>query len=381
MVSLKIPGVKVVHAKGRTYYYHRASGNTRIRALFGTPEFLREIETLNAGAQLVDQARRVATLGDLFREYKASAHWQSLAASTRKGYDRALHMLVGVRRAGDDARKGGLGLADLAIALIEDPKDGRRRRAQIREAVFKLWGRYYANYTMTLLRAIWEWGLEEGHTRQPLGKMKKIRRPVGAPDVFRPWTFDEYLAVTAELEARRLWGARAAIDLMLFARMDRIDVVAWPWAGDEGTRLDARRHKTGEPLYKPIAAPLRRSLDAAPRSIDLPGGTTRVTHGPVHTQDGLPYSETGLSSTVRWVFRWLARQGKAKPGLTMKGLHHTVGGWLAGNGATQQQLQRFFGHASPHATMRYLRMVEGEKLAGEAVMKLEDFVTRQQRPD
>lgn len=57
----------------------------------------------------------------------------------------------------------------------------------------------------------------------------------------------------------------------------------------------------------------------------------------------------------------------------------SVGEWLAGNGATQQQLQRFFGHASPHATMRYLRMIEAEQLAGEAVTKLEDFVAKQQQ--
>ncbi|HEX2886807.1 hypothetical protein [Vineibacter terrae] len=378
MVSLEIPGVKKVTAKGRVYYYHRASGMTRIKAPFGTPEFLKEIEALNAGVLLVNESQRVSTLGDLFDAYRDSPHWkETLAASTRVGYGRALHMLVGAKEEGKNQKKGGLGLKDLPLALIEEPKLGRRRRAKIRKAVYQIWGRYYANYTMTLLRSIWEWGLEEGHTNYSLGKIRKIKRAKAAPQVNRPWTFAEYSAVMAELQRRKLWGAAAAIDLMLWARMDRIDVLAWPWSGDEGARLDARRHKTGEPLFKPIATPLRRTLDQAPRSIQLKDGTTRMTAGPVHNQEGGPYTDSGLNATVRWVFAFLVKQGKAKKGLSMKGLHHTVGGWLAGNGATQQELQRFFGHASPHATMRYLRAVDSEKLAGSAVAKLEDYVTKQ----
>lgn len=85
MVSIDLPGVHRVHAKGR-YYYYAWRGGPRIKGEPGTPEFL-------AAYQDALDSRTVVT-GDRFRaaivDYRASDAYKALAPSTKKQWARWL---------------------------------------------------------------------------------------------------------------------------------------------------------------------------------------------------------------------------------------------------------------------------------------------------
>lgn len=88
MVDFHIKGLNKVKAKGRIYYYHRAT-RKRIRAEFGTSAFLAEVETLNCygGTQGVDRRPHArGTLGALVTAYRSSPEFLGLASRTKAGY-------------------------------------------------------------------------------------------------------------------------------------------------------------------------------------------------------------------------------------------------------------------------------------------------------
>lgn len=90
MTILRIRGIKKVRARGRIYYYHRATGK-RIHAEFASAAFLAEVESLNHNAGAMRALP--GTLGGLIDAYRESPEFTRLAPRTQADYEKVLAYL------------------------------------------------------------------------------------------------------------------------------------------------------------------------------------------------------------------------------------------------------------------------------------------------
>lgn len=97
-MKMHIRGIKCYKSKGRTYYYHRASGR-RLLSEFGTAAFIEEVSKLDAEISATKVGRDAAgSWGWLQTLYLESHEFRSLAASTQTGYCHILRILEPMRK-------------------------------------------------------------------------------------------------------------------------------------------------------------------------------------------------------------------------------------------------------------------------------------------
>lgn len=380
MPTLKIQGVNKVVARGRTYWYHRASG----RRVDIDPDSLERfdptsqparcaalVERFNKEARfdVLEIDQKAATLGELISLYKRSPEFAGLAVATRRTYDIAFQKFSDI------------GITDLPLIVIE--AQGSPIIIKVRDRVFRQSGWWQGNYSLSVLRLLFSWAKPYGHMKSnPAIDVPKLKRPKDKPRLNRAWAISEVEAVIEAAEKRNLWGVRAAVGLGL-VRLSRADIVRFPWSSFNGTEIDTMRHKTGVSLWKPCPQWILQIITSTPREYRLgrrtrakAGAFTRVALTVVANQHGEPYTDAGLSASFRRVVAALERSGEVQPGLTLHGLGHTVGKWLAEGGATTKQIQAFLGHDSPAASEFYLRHANQKTLARDAVATLERSMNR-----
>ena len=89
MTSIKVHGVNRVRAKGRVYYYHRATGKRIHADPNDAAAFSAEVAALNANNPQTTIKALPGTLGRLIAEYRGASAFLNLAPDNRKGYQRA----------------------------------------------------------------------------------------------------------------------------------------------------------------------------------------------------------------------------------------------------------------------------------------------------
>src|SRR5262249_31706846 len=100
-MQVKIRGIKRATAKGRVYFYHRATGK-RLAAEPGTHAFFLEVAALETGAGVVSAPRCktrpevVGTWRALSSAYQASPEFTGLAPRTRSDYGKVLAWLAAI---------------------------------------------------------------------------------------------------------------------------------------------------------------------------------------------------------------------------------------------------------------------------------------------
>src|SRR5215213_1891672 len=154
-----VKGVKKATAKGRVYYYHRRTG-TRIKARFGTAEFVLEVARLEETVAL--KRAMPGTLGMLIDAYRESTFFADLRLATRISYDRAFEVLQPIR----------------AMPLVEF-KPGWV--AGLRDEVAAKRGRWMANNVRAVLSILAEFGREkELLTENPVKGIRRLRESLRA---------------------------------------------------------------------------------------------------------------------------------------------------------------------------------------------------------
>lgn len=380
MPTFKIKGVNRVVSRGNCYWYHRATGR-RVDIDPDTKErFDPENEPVRC-ANIVARFNRegrvslktvepcATTLGELIGLYKQSPEFAGLAPETRRTYDLVFQKTID------------LDLEDLPLSVLEDR--GSPIIIRIRDRVFRESGWWLANYSIAVLRLLLSWAKPYGHMRtNPAMGVPRLKRPKNMARLNRAWSMAEVQAVLEEAKLRELWGVRAAIALGLL-RLSRTDIVKFPWSAFNGLEIDTSRNKTGVSLWKPCPTFALDVLQTTPRTYKLgrrrkarTGIVEREAITVVANQFGEAYTGAGLSASFRKVTASLLRDGKVQPGLTLHGLGHTVGKWLAESGSTTKQIQAFLGHGSPAASEFYLRHANQKTLARDAVALLERSLNR-----
>lgn len=343
----KNPGVKSVKSKGTTYLYHRATA-TRIRAAYGTPEFTRELDALDAKAGLPKRPSLGGkTLGDLIEAYRAGPQFAALAPRTRADYQHKFDYLL-----------------PIAMMPLIDLTRGELMR--IRDKAHKARKFHFANYLITTLRLLLQWGVaRDWLTFNPAQEIERIERPKQLGKFpHRSWSEAEQIAVLAAAQG----GIRTAVGLGMFAAMREGDAISVTWgaAAAQGW-LSWEQRKTKEMAYWPVEGDLAFILDEARRAA---GGNPLPTRTIVVNRAGQPYTGNGFRILFFRLLKRLERDGIIAPGLTFHGLRHTAGKELVEKGGTTAEVQTRLGHKTMAMAELYSKEFNRPKLASSGASKL-----------
>lgn len=319
MTSIRVRGVNRVRAKGRLYYYHRATGKRITASPNDAQAFAAEVASLDAGKPKGPQAP--GTLGALFGAYKGSAQFTRLKPDTKKSYQRAF-----------DALKS-LG-AMPAVGLTQPEVLG------IQERIYRKRGRWLANMAVTVLSIALGWGVPRGIvTSNVAAGVPKIRRNT-TQKANKPWTAREVDTILKRAKG----GLRKAIALAYYAGLRKKDCVETLRSARARGQIDMTQSKTGHDLTVFEARRLKVILDAA----DAKPGSTIVVN-----ESGKPYTRDGLDSVFDKLKRELVEEGAIRAGLTFHGLRKSLGKRAADLGMSENDIAAALGHSNPASARVY----------------------------
>jgi Phage integrase family len=324
MTRIHVKGFKIFadrHGKLRCYHRKTQTAVDLETAPLGSAEFFAECARISELNKLAGPPRP-GTLGLLIAEYKASnAFLDDLAPRTQADYQRCFDYLKPI--------------ADTPLQRFD-----RALVVRIRDKARVKHGRRFANYVKAVLSILFAWGAERNHVKaNPAEKIKNIRRPKDMPEANRPWSDDERHVVLEEA-GQILTG----IALMMFIGLGPKDALRLPRSFYRDGEISTRRSKTGEPVFWPAPAPLRATLDAAPKH----NATTLCANS-----RGRPWTESGFRSSWEHVRKRLEREGRIGLGLTLYGLRHTVAVILRELGYDDRAIADALGQKNPAMALLY----------------------------
>lgn len=332
---------------GKWYAYHRKSGR-RIAAEFGSAEFFAELAAIEADTK--GEAAKPGTLGALIVSYRKSAGFQSLQTRSKSDYQKVLEYL-----------------RPLAESPLTELTQGWV--ARLRDKTFQKKKRKFANYTLTVLSIMFEHAIEqELMGSNPVTKVKRVRKANDAPEANRPWLDSERDAVSAALPAHM----RLPVMLMMYCGLDPQDALRLPRTAVSGGKLDTRRGKTGVAVWVPLPKPV---VDA-------------ITEQPEHSaitlcanSYGKPWTVSGFRASWRPVRVKLEEAGQVQPGLTLKGLRHTVATILREMGKDYSAIAEMLGQKTEAMARHYSRRADMSKKMTETIADFEAEVNRRKTPN
>lgn len=248
--------------------------------------------------------------------------------------------------------------------------DGQWKREQYAQATRTRWRALYLalraklEMAATVLSLVFAWGRERGFIQtNPASDIKTPKKAKDAPEANRPWSDAERDAALAGA-SRHFKGPLA---MMMFCGLDPGDVASLPRAALTDTHLDTKRGKTAEPVWFQLPAPAREILATAPR------------HEGTHlfpSPDGSALDYWALDRMWRPIRAKMETDGIAAPGLTLKGLRHTVGSILGELGWDGRAIADFLGQKTVAMGEFYSRRADKRRKTTAMVLSLNEEVKR-----
>jgi len=311
--------------------YHRKTGAAIDIDRFPlyTLEFYAECLRIDELQRKADTAKP-GTLGMLIKNYRASRAFQDLSPRTQADYQKCFDYLRKIEHQP---------LASFTSPLV----------VGIRDKAADTKGRRFGNYVKSVLSLLFAWGKERGYVKEnPAVAIKGIRKPRGAPEANRPWTDAEREAVLAALPPHML----PPVSLMMFYGLDPQDALKLPRNAVSGLMIDTRRGKTGVGVMLPLVAPVYTALESAPKHDALTLCANSY---------GKPWSVSGFRASWRPIRMKLEEEGKVQPGLTLKGLRHTVATVLREMGKDYATIAEALGQKTEAMAKHYSRRADMSK--------------------
>lgn len=337
MVVMHLKGIKVATAKGRKYYYHRATGKP-IKAEFGTAEFANEVALLDKHSAGIVQ--RPESLGALITLYKSSPEYQRLSPRSRQDYNIILDYLKP--------------LHDMPVAQIDAAFILR-----IRDKAYDARKRRFANYLVQIMSILFSYAVPRGKAKVNVAiGIPKIPRPRDLPKQNRPWSERE---VAVFMDGAPL-PLRIGVALGLYVGMREGDVVRALRSAYDGNAIQWKQRKTGEDIYLTAPRKLKEELDLADK------GSLYL----VSRLDGGPYTQASFRTMFFNRVRMLRDQGKLGNNLTFHGLRHTAAKNLAEAGCDTRDIAAVLGHKTDNMAKMYAEGESKKQRAKAAILKLED---------
>lgn len=347
MTYVRVKGFQIFKDRhGKTRCYHRASGTPIDIGKFplGSLEFLAECERIQA---LRDRAAKSkpGTLGLLIHQYRAHRDFLELAPRTRDDYQKCFDYLHPIR--------------DTPLTRFTPPLV-----VHIRDKAGEQIGVRWGNYVRTVMSVLFAWGVERGFlAANPASRIKSIRRPKDAPEANRPWEDDERNEVLAALPPHML----VPFALMMFCALDPQDAARLPRTAIDGGKINTRRGKTLEPVWLELPEPVIAIIDAAPKH-------DAITF--CANSRGQPWTVNGLRASWRPIRVALEKAGKVRPGLTLKGLRHTVATILSEMGKDDRTIADYLGQKTEMMARHYSRRANKQRKMDAVVKDLNTEVNR-----
>lgn len=329
MTYVRVKGFKIFkdrHQKWRCY--HRAT-NTPVdlkRAPLGTVEFFAECQRIVALSEKVESAKP-GTLGFLIVRYKSHSAFLDLAPRTRADYQKCFDYLKPI--------------ADTPLTQFSSPLI-----VKIRDKAATAKGRRFGNYVKSVFSLLFVWGKERGYVKtNPAEGIKGLKKPKGAPEANRPWSDYERHNVLAALPDHML----LPISLMMFCGLDPQDALRLRRTAIKSGNIDARRGKTNVPIFIPLPEPVLRALQSQP---DHPAITLCAN------SRGKPWTVSGFRASWRPIRIKLEKDNQIQPGLTLKGLRHTVATILREMGKSYGEIAEMLGQKTEAMAKHYSRRAD-----------------------
>jgi len=345
MTRVRVKGFKIFEDRhGKPRCYHRTTGHKidLEKTPLGSAGFFAECARIEA----IAQARKVqepkpGTLGGLINVYFKTEHFQNRAAATKRDYRKCADFLYPIR--------------DTPVSAINTPLV-----AGIHDKAAQKIGWRRANMVRTFLGQVFRFAIPKGLIDRDYssGVIPKPR-PKDRPYANRPWTVAER-AVVLERAADHV---RVTIALIMNTGLDPSDALKLMRNQIEGNTIWGVRGKTGEEIAIPIGPTLQRALDAAP-------GHDAVTI--LANSKGKPWTYDGFSTVWHRLKKQLEAEGVVQPGLTLKGLRHTVATTLREAGMEERQIADLLGQKTPAMARHYSRsanLAERNRLTLEVLEK------------
>jgi len=348
MTRVRVQGFQIFkdrHGKPRCYHRKtRIAVDLRVNPI-GSAGFLAECQRIAALTEK-GQKPKPGTLGLLIDRYRAHTAFTDLADRTKNDYQRVFDYLKGI--------------ADTPLTWFTPP-----RVVRIRDKAGEDKGRRFGTYTKTVLSIVFGWGVERGYlASNPAYKIKAIRKPRNAAEANRPWADAERYAV---LEAAPP-HIRMPIALMMFTGADPQDAVSLHRSAISNGAITLRRGKTGVSVTMPLLTELKAIIEATP-----PHDAVTICA----TSNGTPWTPAGLRASWRKVKLKLEEDGKIRPGLTLKGLRHTVATILSEmDGIDERTIADVLGQKTVEMARHYSRRADKSRRLKGVVEKLDAELNR-----
>ena len=326
-MKVRLKHVKRVRAKGRTYWYHRITGE---RLPVDREERAARVMDINRTLRGAPRMIAPGSLADLITQYKAAPEYRNLGNRTKHEYTRYLDLL---------GEKWG-----------PYPIDGIERKHVLRLRDAFADTPSTASKLVSLLRIVMAFAIDREYRRDnPARDVKGLPRGEGHatwPDE----AVDRFEATAPSMMV-------VAMMLALYTGQREGDVLEMSWHDYDGQSIKVVQNKTGAKLSIPVHAALRDVLD----------GMERVSPIILTTATGRPFTD----SNFRHHFGE-ARKAAGLVGLTFHGLRYTAAARLAQAGCTLNEIAAITGHRSLKMLAKYTRGADQERLAGAAIVKLEN---------
>jgi integrase len=326
--------VRQVTQHGKVVWYFRIDQGprTRIKAAFGSPEFIAEYQAAIACGGTGRPGKKKSTVGSLawlLDRYRETAGWMALSEATRRQRDNIfVHVIetAGHTAASKIDRK----------AIVA----GKERRAKTPSQ---------ARNFLDAMRGLFRWAADAEHIKSdPTAGVGNPPRKAGAG--FVAWTEDD----VTRYQARWPLGTRQRVwlDVLLYSGLRRGDVVRY---GRQHVRDGVGRIKTeksGETVMAvlPVLPVLAETLKAGPCG-DL---TFIVGEG------GQPLTKESFGNLFREACNQAQVAGSAH------GVRKIAATTAANNGATTQQLKALFGWTSDQMAEIYTKTADRDRLGRAA---------------
>lgn len=344
MTNVRVRGFKIFKDRhGRQRCYRRQTGQKidLQKAPLGSAAFFAECETIRAVAEAQKaKAPKAGTLGKLVQAYFETEHFQNLATSTRRDYRKCADFLKPIK--------------ETPIHVIDTPLV-----AGIHDKAAQKIGWRSANMVRTLLGEVFRYSIPKGLIEANFAKDVILkRRPRDRAYANRPWSIEERDNVLAAARPH----VRVALALMMNTGLDPSDALRLRKDQLDGDTIWGVRGKTGAEVAIPISPTLHTALNA------FPGHRAATV---LANSRGEAWTYNGFSTVWHRFKIELEEAERVAPGLTLKGLRHTVATTLREAGLDERRIADLLGQKTPSMARHYSRSANLAEKNRETIATLE----------
>ncbi len=321
MATYKMRGVNKTTAKGRTYFYWRATGER-------LPDD--EHERVMRVALLQAKHSTDGTLAGLIAHYYRDSNFATRADGTRMAYGMWFDRL--------EAKWGERPVAGINREVVLNIGAAFNDTPSKRDSAIR--------FLSVLLRFALDYPSRYGLDHNPAVGVDPTHKPTPYP----AWPREVYLAALeqAPLHLRR------AIVAGLNTGQRISDIVRFAWSNWDGQGLTVHQMKTGTTIWIPASTEMAEMVADCPREAAVV----------LTTASGRPWVRGHLQNQIKAFMEKLGR-----PDLSMHGLRKSTGYVLAEHDCTPHQIQSILG-CSLQMAAHYTKAADQKRLAKSAVVKL-----------